>query len=923
LARISSQLAKVQTQTDYIGRKIQCDKALESVQHIRLRIDGMHSAPKKADISSELIDEVTTKFQGLMVDAERLVREDAFLQSLNYEQRRSREIKIQEAHKLTFDWIFDKKDDSMNGNLAIWLASGYGVFWVAGRPGSGKSTLIKFVAEDPRTVSALMQWSPNQPCLMVTHYFWSPGTPVQRSQEGLLRSLLYGILGQAPELIPLVCPKRWQQTGRRSTGTPPSWSVAELGRDLLAIAEMPEIPAKFCLFIDGLDEYKGDHYQLCETIAVLGQSANIKICVSSRPWNDFEEHFSGNPRLSLHDFTRNDIRQYVESQLISHRRWTALERHTSETKQLIDEITIRAHGVFLWVILVVRALRDGLTNEDTLGDLWKRLDNIPNDLEQFFKLILNSVEPFYYEKMAETLLIAVAGNEPLHMAVYSFHDLSYEDKNYVFNQKVEPWEEDKFTAFTQPFSRRLNSRCKGMLEPNVLDRVEFLHRTVSDFLRTPEMVEYLARKARPRFDPKLAIFQAYICWFKHARFQVSPIQAIASFRKNDLVVALEDALSYAQDADEYENPFDSFTHDLIQDFEWSVHTMFHTGQISYPGTETKDHARNLFKRCVLRGGLTHYRPEKLVRVPGYVDDLEVPPLALALRVDDVRQSTDSKEWTPSRLRLLQSLLDTGHDPNQEYTNPFTGNLTTPWAEYIRQMIPYPSLEEAALPVTYPKSPFMEALQCGVFSMLITAGASTDTLVDDERGSPEPLQAWVLFFLACFSIREVADHADHYVQALGQLLKSANLQGMTAYFQSLGEWITGASPAVLSRSLGVPRSHRMAAWNIVCCFLRSLSAQNNMGLTFHKLQFYARVIGTLLKAAIDKTLTMDVIKPVLCRHLSDSLVTLVIETAEPVSCCVAVGAKSNGEDVASRKRMALESSHLLGPVDSDRVAKRRR
>jgi hypothetical protein len=41
--------------------------------------------------------------------------------------------------------------------------------------------------------------------------------------------------------------------------------------------------AKFCLFIDGLDEYQGDYDDLLDLLFQLQQPDHVKSCVSSRP----------------------------------------------------------------------------------------------------------------------------------------------------------------------------------------------------------------------------------------------------------------------------------------------------------------------------------------------------------------------------------------------------------------------------------------------------------------------------------------------------------------------------------------------------------------------------------------------------------------------------------------------------------------
>ncbi len=97
-------------------------------------------------------------------------------------------------------------------------------------------------------------------------------------------------------------------------------------------------------------------------------------------------------------------------------------------------------------------LREGLTNYDTMADLWKRLDTIPQDLGDFFKHILNSVEPFYHQKMAGTLQIALAAQKPLPVSVYAFHDQEYDDEKYSINEPFRLGPERRWTNLRPPFT---------------------------------------------------------------------------------------------------------------------------------------------------------------------------------------------------------------------------------------------------------------------------------------------------------------------------------------------------------------------------------------------------------------------------------------------------------------------------------------
>jgi hypothetical protein len=140
---------------------------------------------------------------------------------------------------------------------------------------------------------------------------------------------------------------------------------------------------KFCFFIDGLDEYEGAASDVIELVDILKSFTNIKTCVSSRPWNEFENHFGKDSpwKLYIHELTRNDIRLYVEDTLGENKRFQQLRQDDPQCPDFVWNIVTEADGVFLWVFLVTRSLLDGLTNSDRIKDLHQRVNETPKDLQ--------------------------------------------------------------------------------------------------------------------------------------------------------------------------------------------------------------------------------------------------------------------------------------------------------------------------------------------------------------------------------------------------------------------------------------------------------------------------------------------------------------------------------------------------------------
>lgn len=110
----------------------------------------------------------------------------------------------------TYQWIFDEPEAHQSTDskerphwhdFAQWLREGQGVYWINGKAGSGKSTLMNYICNDNRRLELLKEWCSYRLLLTPIFFFWNAGSREQKSVEGLLRSLIYQMLTQCRELI--------------------------------------------------------------------------------------------------------------------------------------------------------------------------------------------------------------------------------------------------------------------------------------------------------------------------------------------------------------------------------------------------------------------------------------------------------------------------------------------------------------------------------------------------------------------------------------------------------------------------------------------------------------------------------------------------------------------------------------------------
>ncbi len=401
-----------------------------------------------------------------------------------------------------------------------WLRTGKGIYWVSGKAGSGKSTLMKYLHNHKETATALRSWAGNKNLVTAGHFFWYAGTDMQKSQQGLLQTLLFNVLRQSPALVPLVCKSRWEESAQLRELS--SWTHQELLEAFLCLRTQSVNSTRFCFFVDGLDEYAGDYTEVIRILNKFVTNEDIKVCFSSRPWNVFERDYGENfgKKLELERLTQGDITRFVKEELFDDLRFQELKAKDARYDDLVMEITRKAYGVFLWVFLVVRSLKRGLTNEDTILELQERLRILPTDLEEYFRRMLDSVEGLYHKQAARLYLMRL--DHPGTLATMTVSYFDEDDPNFGVEASMSPWSLEEIRERCVRTRVRVMARCTDLLELSPVwrdgeladSRVDFLHRTVHDFLQTRNIHSLLIERAGTTFDTNVYLCNATLAQMK-------------------------------------------------------------------------------------------------------------------------------------------------------------------------------------------------------------------------------------------------------------------------------------------------------------------------------------------------------------------------------------------------------------------------
>lgn len=427
----------------------------------------------------------------------------------------------------------DVTRDNTRHRFLAWLNSGRHIFYISGKPGSGKSTLMKYLGEAPRVQKELHVWAGDQSLLFAQFFFWNSGEKLQMSLEGLYRSLLFEVCRQAPDLIPRIFPDLWKDLS--SGFAPPQQTPFRLEEIKFAfnrlIQESHKSKITLCFFIDGLDEFEGDdtdYWHIARDLQSWTQSEKIKLCVSSRPYIPFLQTFSspGNIQIPIHQLTREDIRQFG---LAMFEKDPNFDRIKNNYQSLVDNIADISNGVFLWARLVVRSLLRSIGYHGTTEDLYRKLLTMPKGLNELFDQLLGSIDSDDQHLSDILFLLAIQNFCPWpHPVVdtaiaYSWlEDLA--DPNFPWNRPMVLCFEEDMKQRLQRVACSLDRLSRGLLEMIPIGsrlntdyyayKVRFFHRTARDYIAGTRQAQMRSRV--PNVDVHGDILRLSFAQFKFA-----------------------------------------------------------------------------------------------------------------------------------------------------------------------------------------------------------------------------------------------------------------------------------------------------------------------------------------------------------------------------------------------------------------------
>jgi hypothetical protein len=301
------------------------------------------------------------------------------LKTLRFNNKRFENISL--PHEYTFEWLWKTQE------YTTWKSVEHSsLLFIEGKPGSGKSTLVKYFKNQFRDHFGTRPHNLDR-ALIAGFFYSNRDGELERSHYNMLRSLLYEILAADESFF-----IHFEAVFRRGDGCNISWRYEDLKDVLLACRKHP-LRMKLFLIVDAIDESdENDRRDIAVLFQKLSDTTNtecvVKVILASRPINDLNHDFVDScNHILLQDKNKEDIEKFTDAFLADQVfcRAEGLKRHAKEY------IVQCADGVFLWVSLIRESLVRYVNQGRSVNQLILFLKALPRGLDSYYVRMLEAL----------------------------------------------------------------------------------------------------------------------------------------------------------------------------------------------------------------------------------------------------------------------------------------------------------------------------------------------------------------------------------------------------------------------------------------------------------------------------------------------------------------------------------------------------
>ncbi|KAJ4377410.1 hypothetical protein N0V83_000235 [Neocucurbitaria cava] len=382
--------------------------------------------------------------------------------SLHFKQRDARLLTLKSAQTKTCRWLLKNVHykDWMNADK---LKQHHGFFWIKGKPGTGKSIMMKFLFSEAKRSM--------KDSLVLSFFFNARGEALEKSTSGLYRALLLQLLEKAPETCGILdCYGTHMFDIIKDSG----WQNETL-RDLFSRALQGLGNGRVVCFVDALDECPEDDVRdmvsFFEELGEIEKAAEFRVCFSSRHYPEISIRTGLQLALESEQDHTNDLSLYINTQL-------KLGTST-QAEDVKAEILRKSSGIFLWISLVIPILNKEY-DRGRIKALKRRLGEIPAGLHELFLDMLTRDHKNVDELLVciQVVLFAARPLKPEELRI-AIETCCGGNDDLQYGRCVDPTEmtPESLRKFVLDASKGLAEITRSK-EPTV----QFIHESVRDFL---------------------------------------------------------------------------------------------------------------------------------------------------------------------------------------------------------------------------------------------------------------------------------------------------------------------------------------------------------------------------------------------------------------------------------------------------------
>jgi hypothetical protein len=376
----------------------------------------------------------------------------------------------------------------------------------SGKPGAGKTTLMKYLFRNPLLFPHLEAWSGQKPGITSGFFLWNNGTELQKSSVGLLRAIIYeslqdmifGPLEEDQIIMQNLFSDRWNAFQSYAGGLH-EFVFPELKAAFEGL--VGDTNKKFLFMIDGLDETEDYPKELIDLVFSTSRRDNVKFLLSSRSSPALHSAFESRPRMVLEEYTRDDIHNYLTTTFSMEPKLQALrgKMDGEEENTIISILAHKSSGVFLWAKLATTFLLEGVEADSDFLILKDRADALPYLLDDLLAHMLDKIAPEDVEVLGK--LHALLSHQDECPAILPFSFAFKAETPATLAADVRPLTAVEISKRVEDMQVLIHQRCKGLL--TIFDttppdqhassetlRISYTHRAIRDyFLAYPDLLE--------------------------------------------------------------------------------------------------------------------------------------------------------------------------------------------------------------------------------------------------------------------------------------------------------------------------------------------------------------------------------------------------------------------------------------------------